>query len=311
MLTDEVHLVARREVDRDPVLGGVADDGDDDDADEERRQADRLRGLADRADEDLRHHADRHAGEGQGDHALAHRPRLADVVLGAVLGVEEVLMRAQREDQPGHVGAAAGRRRRRPRSPRGRAGNRLASAVGLGRLPPMTSSKIGRHDQRDAGQQQHHDCVLAAVRSKYWRSRLRPPMNIAAPITSRMLPRIEPTSEALTTSCSPSLSAKKAMISSGALPKVTFRKPPMPGPGARRQLLGRAAHQRGGRDHARAPRRRRSTEALACTSSSAIAIGMNGTSTYGQPAPLRRNLRRLKPWSACVTAPRLRPSGVS
>ena len=41
---------------------------------------------------------------------------------------------------------------------------------------------------------------------------------------------IEPTIEALTTSWRPSCSAKKAMISSGALPKVTFRKPPMPGP---------------------------------------------------------------------------------
>ena len=36
--------------------------------------------------------------------------------------------------------------------------------------------------------------------------------------------------EALTTSCRPSRSAKKAMTSSGKLPNVTFRKPPMPGP---------------------------------------------------------------------------------
>ena len=41
---------------------------------------------------------------------------------------------------------------------------------------------------------------------------------------------IEPTIEALTTSWSPSFRAKKAMISSGALPKVTFSRPPMPGP---------------------------------------------------------------------------------
>jgi hypothetical protein len=45
-----------------------------------------------------------------------------------------------------------------------------------------------------------------------------------------MLPRIEPTIEALTTSCSPCPRAKRAMISSGALPKVTLRKPPIPGP---------------------------------------------------------------------------------
>ncbi len=36
--------------------------------------------------------------------------------------------------------------------------------------------------------------------------------------------------EALTTSCSPSLSANSAMISSGALPKVTLSRPPIPGP---------------------------------------------------------------------------------
>ena len=41
---------------------------------------------------------------------------------------------------------------------------------------------------------------------------------------------IEPTIEALTTSWSPSLRAKKAMISSGALPNVTFSRPPRPGP---------------------------------------------------------------------------------
>ena len=34
-------------------------------------------------------------------------------------------------------------------------------------------------------------------------------------MTSRMLPRIEPTSDALTTSCRPSRSAKKAMIELG------------------------------------------------------------------------------------------------
>ena len=61
---------------------------------------------------------------------------------------------------------------------------------------------------------------------------------------------IEPTIEALTTSCSPSLSAKKAMISSGALPKVTLRKPPMPGPGLGREVLGGLAHHRGRGDHA-------------------------------------------------------------
>ena len=41
---------------------------------------------------------------------------------------------------------------------------------------------------------------------------------------------IEPTIEAFTTSCRPASRAKKAMISSGAFPNVTFSSPPMPGP---------------------------------------------------------------------------------
>ena len=109
-------------------------------------------------------------------------------------------------------------------------GNCSDSSVGFGRPPPITSSKIAGMISATQASSSISDCVLAAVRSNVWRSRLRPPTNIAAPITSRMLPRIEPTSEALTTSCRPSRSAKKAMISSGALPNVTFRKPPMPGP---------------------------------------------------------------------------------
>ena len=41
---------------------------------------------------------------------------------------------------------------------------------------------------------------------------------------------IEPTIDALTTSCRPSSRANRAMISSGALPKVTLSSPPIPGP---------------------------------------------------------------------------------
>ena len=39
-----------------------------------------------------------------------------------------------------------------------------------------------------------------------------------------------PVSDPRTTSGSPSATANRAMISSGALPKLAFRKPPMPGP---------------------------------------------------------------------------------
>ena len=74
------------------------------------------------------------------------------------------------------------------------------------------------------------DCALAAVWLNVCFSRVHPPTSIDAPITSSTLPMIDPTIDAFTTSWRPSMSAKKAMISSGALPKVTFRRPPMPGP---------------------------------------------------------------------------------
>jgi hypothetical protein len=95
------------------------------------------------------------------------------------------------------------------------------------------------------------------------------------------------------------LSAKNAMISSGALPNVTFRKPPMPGP-------ERAASSSVARPMSAAVGITPSADvtkitlALACASSSTIAIGMNGTSRYGQPAPLSRKRRRLNPVSGAA-----------
>ena len=56
----EVHLVLRGHQHGDPVLGGVADDRHHEHADEELGQPDVVRGLLDRADEDLAHHADEH-----------------------------------------------------------------------------------------------------------------------------------------------------------------------------------------------------------------------------------------------------------
>ena len=45
-----------------------------------------------------------------------------------------------------------------------------------------------------------------------------------------MFPMIEPMIDAFTTSWRPSRSAKNAITSSGKLPKVTFSRPPTPGP---------------------------------------------------------------------------------
>ncbi len=95
---------------------------------------------------------------------------------------------------------------------------------------PSTSSKIAGINSAAAASISIEVWMLAPVRLKVCFSRPIPPASIAAPRTSRMLPMIEPTIEAFTTSCSPLPRAKRAMISSGALPKVTLSRPPMPGP---------------------------------------------------------------------------------
>ena len=95
---------------------------------------------------------------------------------------------------------------------------------------PSTSSKIAGMISAAAASISIEVWMLALVRLKVCLVRPMPPASIAAPSTSRMLPMIEPTIEALTTSCRPWPRAKRAMISSGALPKVTLSRPPTPGP---------------------------------------------------------------------------------
>ena len=64
-----------------------------------------------------------------------------------------------------------------------------------------------------------------------WRSiSPRPPKRSENPSTRSRLPITEPLSEPRTTSVRPWLTASRAMISSGAFPKVALRKPPIPGP---------------------------------------------------------------------------------
>ena len=203
----------------------------------------------DRADEDLRHHADRDAGDRQhrapSARTLQPSPSSAS---SCVRRVEEVAVGLQREEQPGDVGERSGRPRPRARgarpSSRSRPARRPAPA-GPGprraRRSPASAAPRRRGTASTTGR--WPPCGLNVC----W-SRPSPPTSIAAPSTSRTLPMIEPTIDALTTSCRPSASAKSAMISSGALPKVTLSRPPMPGSGARRELLGRAAHQRRRRD---------------------------------------------------------------
>jgi len=73
-------------------------------------------------------------------------------------------------------------------------------------------------------------CRRIEKRSSGFPSFPLPPKINAAPSTSRMFETTLPASEPRTTLGSDSLTAKRAMISSGALPKVAFRKPPIPGP---------------------------------------------------------------------------------
>jgi hypothetical protein len=135
------------------------------------------------------------------------------------------------------------------------------------------------------------DCALAAARLKVCLSRRRPPTNIEAPSTSKMFPMIDPTSDAFTTSCRPSMRAKNAITSSGKFPKVTFRSPPTPGPerAASSSVAFPISAAVGTIPSAAATK---IAVALACVSSSRIAAGIRGTRMYGHPSTLRSH--RLK-----------------
>ena len=98
--------------------------------------------------------------------------------------------------------------------------------------------------------------------------------------------------EAFTTSCRPFSSANSAMISSGALPNVTFSRPPMPGP-ARCASSSVARPISAAVGTTPSAEEKKTMIGSAPSWSSTIAIAMNGTSRYGQPCPLSRNWRRL------------------
>src|SRR3954470_21144544 len=73
-------------------------------------------------------------------------------------------------------------------------------------------------------------CSSSEKRSSGRPCPLWPPKISATPSTSRMFETTLPASEPRTTFGSDALTAKSAMISSGALPKLAFRNPPIPGP---------------------------------------------------------------------------------
>ena len=89
------------------------------------------------------------------------------------------------------------------------------------------------------------------------------PTTIAPPSTSRAVETTEPAIEPRTTFGRPSLIAKSAMISSGALPKLALRKPPMPGPVCSATCLGRLADQERERRERASAARMKTTVSLA------------------------------------------------
>ena len=177
--------------------------------------------------------------------------------------------------------------------------NSTARAVGSGKPPPETSWKMAGMIRATAARKSISDCADAARASKNCRSRRSPPASIDTPITSRMLPKIDPTTDAFTTSCNPAASANNAMINSGAFPNVTFRNPPMPGP-------ERAASSSVARPMRAAVGITPSADAAkistgsAWMNSSRMATGISGTSRYGQPSPDTKKERFVGTSGVCV-----------
>ena len=162
--------------------------------------------------------------------AAPHAPRVLRRVSSPACGLKTSWWVLQREPQPGEVGQQQhDRDRERHVLDLGREARRLLARAAAGRRPGRAGTSPAAR-ARPSPAAASWPARIAASATNFWRSRPQPPISIAAPSTSSRLPRIEPMIEALTTSCRPSCSAKSAMISSGALPNVTFSRPPMPGP---------------------------------------------------------------------------------
>ena len=246
----ELHLVLPGELDGDEVLGQVADRRDEHDADEERRQPERLDERLDRVDQDLRQdgqqarrrqeHDDRRRRAVQAGPAWpaaargrrASRFGLVNWKTSADRVADDQEHRHEDRflgDRAARLGAARppvlGRRwpARTARSPRARAARRWS--------------------RRSAGRTSA--CRGAARRPARWR-----------PSTSSRLPMIEPVIDALTTSISPAWRAKNAMISSAMLPNVALRMPPTCGPLIAPEPLRRQADDPGQARGCRPPTRR-------------------------------------------------------
>ena len=87
----EFHLVLGRQLDRDEVLGEVADRRHEHDADEEDAQPERLHEPFDRAHEDLRQHGQQRRRHQQHRDGRAHRPGRAGVARRLAVAAERLV----------------------------------------------------------------------------------------------------------------------------------------------------------------------------------------------------------------------------
>jgi hypothetical protein len=136
------------------------------------------------------------------------------------------------------------------------------------------------------------DWTLAAVRSKRWRSAAAPGQHGRAHDEQDVAEdgaddrRLDDLLEALA-------QGEQGDDELGEVAEGDVEEAADTGPGAGRQLLGGPAHRGRGRDHPEGggheDRRGPGVEQLQHDGH-----GMNGTSRYGQPSPLSRNLLRLK-----------------
>jgi hypothetical protein len=151
--------------------------------------------------------------------------------------------------------------------------NSTICSPGSGRPVPCASAmSVGRSSAATASSS-IPEYACTAVRSNVCFSRRQPPTSIEAPRTRRTFPITEPTSDAFTTSWSPSMREKNARINSGPLPNVTLRMPPTPGPAfSASSSVARVIMNAAGISAKDA--KPKTTRGGACRNSSATATGM-------------------------------------
>lgn len=145
----QVHLVLVRHHDSRAVLGGVADDGEQDDTDEYRRHAQVFGDVLDVFHQVLGEEEDRQRGTEEDQHRLADAPtrrRVMPVVLGVGDRLQEVTVRLQVEDEQHHV--------QRDQHQRNRQRNLAVDQL------PLAADVVDcrRHQERHRRDRQHGGC---------------------------------------------------------------------------------------------------------------------------------------------------------